>query len=124
MRSRKWLRDVPLVLRMIVSGVIVFSSTQVSGAPRPTLKPAPVVGGSSTVLNDTDPGSVREAPKAAARPKVKEPATTPNSSHFTRTSRSAAYPNVIGCPFARTTRIPVAIRPSVFPLVRVIISGA
>ena len=32
--TRKWLRDVPLVLGMIVSGVVVFSSTQVSGAPR------------------------------------------------------------------------------------------
>ncbi len=78
MRSRKWLRDVPLVLGMIVSAVVVFSSTQVSGAPRPTLKPAPVVGGSSTVLNDTGPGSIREAPKATATPKRKaKPAATP-----------------------------------------------
>ena len=71
MRARKWARDLPLLLGMVVSGVVVFSSTQVSGAPRPTLNPAPVVGGSSTVLNDTGPGSVRNAPKAAATPKPK-----------------------------------------------------
>ena len=52
-----------------------------------------------------------------------EPAK-PNSSAFTATSRSIAQPNVIGWPFARTTRMPTAMRPSVLPLVRAIISGA
>ena len=48
----------------------------------------------------------------------------PNSSALTTTSRSIAKPNVIGSPFARTTRMPTAIRPSVWPLVRAIIAGA
>ena len=49
---------------------------------------------------------------------------TPNSSHFTTTSRSIANPKSIGLPSARTTRIPTAMRPSVWPLVRAIIHGA
>ena len=43
---------------------------------------------------------------------------------FTTTSRITAKPNVTSSPLARTTRIPVAIRPSVFPFVRAIIAGA
>jgi hypothetical protein len=73
------MRDLPLVIGMILSGVVVFSSTQVSGAPRPTLEAAPVVGGSSTVLNDAGPGSVRKTPRPAAtakrKPKPKATAT-------------------------------------------------
>ena len=48
----------------------------------------------------------------------------PNSSALTTTSRSIANPNVIGWPFARITRMPSAIRPSVRPFVRAIMSGA
>ena len=48
----------------------------------------------------------------------------PNSSVLTATSRSIANPKVIGWPFARTTRMPTAMRPSVWPFVRAIIAGA
>ena len=48
----------------------------------------------------------------------------PNSSALTTTSRSIAKPNVIGPPLLRTTRIPTAMRPRVWPLVRAISSGA
>jgi hypothetical protein len=48
----------------------------------------------------------------------------PNSSHFTATSRSIAKPKVTGRPSARTTRMPMAMRPSVLPFVRAIIQGA
>ena len=48
----------------------------------------------------------------------------PNSSALTTTSRSIAKPNVIGSPSPRTTRMPIAMRPSVLPFVRAIISGA
>ena len=51
-------------------------------------------------------------------------ATIPNSSVLTATSRSIAKPNVIGSPFARTTRMPTAMRPSVLPFVRAIRAGA
>ena len=40
------------------------------------------------------------------------------------TSRSTAKPNVIGSPDVRTTRMLVAMRPSVLPLVRAIMAGA
>ena len=43
---------------------------------------------------------------------------------MTTTSRSIAKPNVIGSPWLRTTRIPTAMRPSVWPFVRAISSGA
>ena len=102
MRTRKWLRDVPLLLGMIVSGVVVFSSTQVSGAPRPTLKPAPVVGGSSTVLNNAGPGSIRKAPNAAATPKPKrkaKPAATPKP-------KAKAKPKPTATPKAKPTATP------------------
>ena len=102
MRSRKWLRDLPLLLGMIVSGVVVFSSTQVSGAPRPTLKPAPVVGGSSTVLNDTGPGSIRNAPKAAATPKAKAKVKAKEKAKATATPK----PKPTATPKAKPTATP------------------
>jgi hypothetical protein len=40
------------------------------------------------------------------------------------TSRNIAKPKVIGSPFARTTRMPVTMRPRVCPSVRAIIAGA
>ena len=43
---------------------------------------------------------------------------------MTATSRSIAKPNVIGSPLARTTRMPSAMRPSVWPFVRAISTGA
>ena len=49
---------------------------------------------------------------------------TPNSSHFTSDLAQRRVAEVIGLPFARTTRMPHAIRPSVLPLVLAIISGA
>ena len=48
----------------------------------------------------------------------------PNSSVLTATSRTIANPKSIGFPLARTTRMPVAIRPNVFPFVRAISAGA
>ena len=102
MKTRKWLRDVPLVLGMIVSGVVVFSSTQVSGAPQAALKPAPVVGGSSTVLNNTGPGSIRKAPNAAATPtpsRNAKPAATPKP-------KAKAKPKPTATPKAKPTATP------------------
>jgi hypothetical protein len=123
MRSRKWLRDVPLLLGMIVSGVVVFSSTQVSGAPRPTLKPAPVVGGSSTVLNDTGPGSIRKPPKAAATPKRKvKPAATPKPK---ATATPKAKPTATPTPAATAvpTPTPTPVPTPAAPLGPVTVTG-
>jgi hypothetical protein len=103
MRSRNWLRDLPLLLGMIVSAVVVFSSTQVSGAPRPTLKTAPVVGGSSTVLNDAGPGSVREAPEGAATPK---PKATPAAK---RKSKPKPKPTATPKPKPKATATPAPV---------------
>ena len=55
---------------------------------------------------------------------MNELSTVPKSSHLTTTSRSMAQPKSIGLPLARTTRMPTAMRPSVWPLVLAIISGA
>jgi outer membrane biosynthesis protein TonB len=106
MKSRKWLRDLPLLLGMIVSGVVVFSSTQVSGAPRPALKPAPVVGGSSTVLNDPGAGSVRKAPKAAATPKRKPKATATPKPKPKPTATPKAKPTATPTPAATAAPTP------------------
>ena len=119
MRPRNWLRDLPLLLGMIVSGLVVFSSTQVSGAPRPTLQPAPVVGGSSTVLNDDGPGSVRKTPrptatathkpKAAATPKPKRKPKTKATA--TPTPTATAAPVATAAPTATPTPAPAPVVP-------------
>ena len=127
MRSRNWLRDLPLLLGMVVSAVVVFSSTQVSGAPRPSLKPAPVVGGSSTVLNDVGPGSVREAPEGAATP---EPKATPAAKRKpkpkpTATPKPKPKPTATPAPVATAapTPAPTAVPTPTGPLDPVTVKG-
>jgi hypothetical protein len=115
MKRRKWLRDLPLLVGMIVSAVVVFSSTQVSGAPRPTLKPAPVDSGSSTVLNDAGPGSIRKPPKAAATPKakvkakVKAKATATPKPKPTATPKPKVTPTATPAPTAAPTATPTPV---------------
>ena len=111
------MRDLPLVIGMILSGVVVFDSTQVSGAPRPTLQAAPVVGGSSTVLDDAGPGSVRKKPRPAATAKRKPKATaTPKpepkrkpkaKATATPTPTATATPVATVAPTATPTPAPV-----------------